>query len=94
MIVSLMAPKLHFSRLSAVALNQLGPRSFACPAKASVTTKSSPPSRLSVRGRCLHVHRSWFAGETAKDGHLPETDYLEYEAYEPMALAKMKQVAR
>ena len=32
-------------------------------------------------------------GETAKDGHLPDTDYLEYEAYEPMALAKMKQVA-
>ncbi len=32
-------------------------------------------------------------GETDKDGHLPETDCLEYEAYEPMALAKMKQVA-
>lgn len=33
-------------------------------------------------------------GETHKDGHLPQTDYLEYEAYEPMALAKMQQVAR
>ncbi len=32
-------------------------------------------------------------GRTAKDGHLPQTAYLEYEAYEPMALAKMKQVA-
>ncbi len=32
-------------------------------------------------------------GATTKDGHLPATDYLEYEAYEPMALAKMKQVA-
>lgn len=32
-------------------------------------------------------------GETDKDGHLPQTDYLEYEAYEPMALAKMRQVA-
>lgn len=32
-------------------------------------------------------------GRTAKDGHLPRTDHLEYEAYEPMALAKMKQVA-
>ncbi len=32
-------------------------------------------------------------GQTAKDGHLPNTDHLEYEAYEPMALAKMKQVA-
>ena len=32
-------------------------------------------------------------GTTAKDGHLPETQYLEYEAYKPMALAKMKQVA-
>ncbi len=32
-------------------------------------------------------------GQTAKDGHLPQTDHLEYEAYEPMALAKMKQVA-
>lgn len=33
-------------------------------------------------------------GKTNKDGHIPETDYLEYEAYEPMALAKMKQVAQ
>jgi len=33
-------------------------------------------------------------GETSKEGHLPLTDYLEYEAYEPMALAKMKQVAQ
>jgi len=32
-------------------------------------------------------------GLTAKDGHLPHTEYLEYEAYEPMALAKMRQVA-
>ena len=32
-------------------------------------------------------------GRTAKDGHLPHTEYLEYEAYEPMALAKMRQVA-
>ncbi len=32
-------------------------------------------------------------GRTTKDGHLPRTDHLEYEAYEPMALAKMKQVA-
>lgn len=33
-------------------------------------------------------------GTTAKEGHIPETEYLEYEAYEPMALAKMKQVAQ
>lgn len=32
-------------------------------------------------------------GETAKDGHLPQTRYLEYEAYAPMAVAKMRQVA-
>jgi molybdopterin synthase catalytic subunit len=32
-------------------------------------------------------------GETHKDGHLPETEYLEYEAYQPMALKKMQQVA-
>ena len=32
-------------------------------------------------------------GQTAKAGHLPLTDHLEYEAYEPMALAKMRQVA-
>ncbi len=32
-------------------------------------------------------------GQTAKDGHLPQTAYLEYEAYEPMAREKMKQVA-
>lgn len=32
-------------------------------------------------------------GVTTKDGHIPETKYLEYEAYEPMALAKMRQVA-
>ena len=33
-------------------------------------------------------------GQTTKVGHLPATQYLEYEAYEPMALAKMKQVAQ
>ena len=33
-------------------------------------------------------------GKTNKDGHIPDTEYLEYEAYEPMALAKMKQVAQ
>lgn len=33
-------------------------------------------------------------GETNKDGHIPQTQYLEYEAYEPMAIAKMKQVAQ
>lgn len=32
-------------------------------------------------------------GKTAQSGHLPETEHLEYEAYEPMALAKMEQVA-
>lgn len=32
-------------------------------------------------------------GKTDKEGHIPETEYLEYEAYEPMALAKMRQVA-
>lgn len=32
-------------------------------------------------------------GQTNKDGHLPHTEQLEYEAYEPMALAKMRQVA-
>ena len=33
-------------------------------------------------------------GRTERDGHLPDTQSLEYEAYEPMALAKMRQVAR
>ncbi|MDQ7037403.1 MAG: molybdenum cofactor biosynthesis protein MoaE [Anaerolineae bacterium] len=32
-------------------------------------------------------------GETKKEGHLPKTEYLEYEAYESMAIAKMQQVA-
>ena len=32
-------------------------------------------------------------GETSKSGHLPRTQQLEYEAYEPMALEKMRQVA-
>jgi molybdopterin synthase catalytic subunit len=32
-------------------------------------------------------------GETHKDGALAQTTRLEYEAYEPMAIAKMKQVA-
>lgn len=32
-------------------------------------------------------------GSTHKEGHLPEVTFLEYEAYEPMAVAKMKQVA-
>jgi molybdopterin synthase catalytic subunit len=33
-------------------------------------------------------------GTTQKEGHIPQTEYLEYEAYESMALAKMQQVAR
>ena len=32
-------------------------------------------------------------GQTDKEGHLPQTESLEYEAYRPMALSKMKQVA-
>jgi molybdopterin synthase catalytic subunit/molybdopterin converting factor small subunit len=32
-------------------------------------------------------------GKTDKDGHLPQTEQLEYEAYAPMALEKMRQVA-
>lgn len=32
-------------------------------------------------------------GQTRRDGHLPEVTHLEYEAYAPMALAKMRQVA-
>ena len=32
-------------------------------------------------------------GETNKVGHMPQTQYLEYEAYKPMAVAKMRQVA-
>ena len=32
-------------------------------------------------------------GRTDRAGHLPQTAYLEYEAYEPMARSKMKQVA-
>ena len=31
--------------------------------------------------------------ETRRDGYVPKTSRLEYEAYEPMALAKMRQVA-
>ncbi|PJF20944.1 MAG: molybdopterin converting factor [Phototrophicales bacterium] len=33
-------------------------------------------------------------GQTHKDGHLPQTEHLEYEAYEEMALEKMRQVAQ
>jgi len=33
-------------------------------------------------------------GQTDKDGHLPQTERLTYEAYQPMAIAKMKQVAQ
>ena len=33
-------------------------------------------------------------GQTDKAGHLPQTEHLQYEAYAPMAIAKMKQVAR
>ena len=32
-------------------------------------------------------------GQTNKAGHIPATEYLQYEAYKPMAIAKMKQVA-
>ena len=33
-------------------------------------------------------------GKTEREGHLPQTVRLHYEAYEPMALAKMQQVAK
>lgn len=33
-------------------------------------------------------------GQTERDGHLPRTESLQYEAYRPMALAKMRQVAQ
>lgn len=33
-------------------------------------------------------------GQTRRDGRLPRTESLEYEAYQPMALAKMQQVAQ
>jgi molybdopterin synthase catalytic subunit len=33
-------------------------------------------------------------GETGRAGEIVQTQHLEYEAYEPMALAKMQQVAR
>jgi len=33
-------------------------------------------------------------GQTNKEGHIPQTSHLEYEAYRPMALAKMQQVAQ
>ena len=33
-------------------------------------------------------------GQTERVGHLPQTESLEYEAYRPMALTKMKQVAQ
>jgi molybdopterin synthase catalytic subunit len=33
-------------------------------------------------------------GETAREGQPPRTEFLEYEAYEPMAKQKMAQVAR
>lgn len=33
-------------------------------------------------------------GRTDREGHLPQVAALEYEAYEPMALAKMRQVAQ
>ena len=32
-------------------------------------------------------------GQTHRPGHMPQTQQLEYEAYKPMALAKMRQVA-
>ncbi len=33
-------------------------------------------------------------GQTQKAGHIPQTEFLEYEAYKPMAIAKMQQVAQ
>ena len=33
-------------------------------------------------------------GQTEQASHIPHTEYLEYEAYQPMALAKMQQVAQ
>ena len=69
-----------------------GRKSFDCPPKPSTTTRSSPPSPLREPGAvCLFT--GMVRGHTARDGHLPHTESLEYEAYQPMALAKMKQVA-
>lgn len=33
-------------------------------------------------------------GKSTKAGHMPHTEYLDYEAYAPMALEKMRQVAK
>jgi molybdopterin converting factor subunit 1 len=40
------------------------------------------------------VFRGMVRGETGRAGGIVQTQHLEYEAYEPMALAKMRQVAR
>ena len=47
----------------------------------------------SERTGAVCVFTGTVRGQTAKEGHLPNTEHLEYEAYEPMALAKMRQVA-
>lgn len=47
---------------------------------------------LPSTGACC-VFSGMVRGETNRDGHAPQTDFLEYEAYVPMAEAKMKQVA-
>jgi molybdopterin synthase catalytic subunit len=41
----------------------------------------------------VYLFSGMVRGQTNRDGTSSETQYLEYEAYEPMALARMKQVA-
>ncbi len=47
---------------------------------------------LPSTGACC-VFSGMVRGETNREGYAPETDFLEYEAYVPMAEAKMQQVA-
>ncbi|HUN21778.1 MAG TPA: molybdenum cofactor biosynthesis protein MoaE [Anaerolineales bacterium] len=48
-------------------------------------------TRPNVGAVCLFS--GFVRGQTSRDGHAPQTEYLEYTAYAPMAERKMRQVA-
>ena len=87
-----MAMKWRFSRRVSGGEEQSRPEIFGLP-RERINHDDIVAAITTERTGAVCLFSGTVRGQTAKDGHLPNTDHLEYEAYEPMALAKMKQVA-
>ena len=74
------------------AVDQEGPEIFMLP-RAPFSHDEIVAAITTERTGAVCLFTGTVRGRTDKAGHLPQTAYLEYEAYEPMALEKMKQVA-